>query len=86
METIVEAKQAMERAGLRARLMLDCSHGNSSAGYMNQVKQSANRISNGDIGIMGVSIKSNIFEGSFTSQEKNISLLTQRVGRQPGNT
>ena len=71
-ESIREAKQALEKTGLRARLMLDCGHGNSLENYRSQVKSAASRISSGDTSIMGVVIKSNISEGSFLVEQINL--------------
>jgi 3-deoxy-7-phosphoheptulonate synthase len=75
-ESIAESKQALEGAGVLARLMLDCSHCNSIEEYKNQAKSAANRIASGDVGIMGVSIKSNIFEGRLLSNRKTSSAYT----------
>jgi 3-deoxy-7-phosphoheptulonate synthase len=69
-ETIAEAEQALEKAGLRARLMLDCSHGDMPEDYKNQAKLAAGRIASGDTGIMGVMIKSNINEGCCLMKEE----------------
>jgi 3-deoxy-7-phosphoheptulonate synthase len=74
-ESIVEAEQALGKAGLRARLMLDCSHGISPEDYKNQSKAAAGRIASGDTGIMGVMIKSNIYEGSLSYKRKEIFYL-----------
>jgi 3-deoxy-7-phosphoheptulonate synthase len=72
-ESIAEAEQALEKAGLPARLMLDCSHGNSPEDYMGQLKLACSRISSGDTRILGVSIKSNIYEGSLSYKGKESS-------------
>jgi 3-deoxy-7-phosphoheptulonate synthase len=72
-ESIAEAEQALEKAELPARLMLDCSHGNSPEDYMVQLKLAGSRISSGDTGIMGVSIKSNIYEGSLSYKAEKFS-------------
>ncbi|KAI1503243.1 phospho-2-dehydro-3-deoxyheptonate aldolase [Biscogniauxia marginata] len=66
-KSIAEAKAALEKAGLRQRLMVDCSHGNSEKNHKNQPKVAANlaeQMSNGEMGIMGVMIESNINEGN----------------------
>lgn len=65
-KSIAEAKAALEKAGLNARLMVDCSHGNSLKDHKNQPKVAADlaaQISNGESGIMGLMIESNINEG-----------------------
>ncbi|RKF62610.1 Phospho-2-dehydro-3-deoxyheptonate aldolase, phenylalanine-inhibited [Erysiphe neolycopersici] len=64
---IHEAKKALVKAGFGGRLMVDCSHGNSLKDYRNQPKVAkvlAEQIQNGEDGIMGVMIESNINEGN----------------------
>jgi 3-deoxy-7-phosphoheptulonate synthase len=64
--SIHEAREKLEAKGMRARLMVDCSHGNSEKDHRNQPKVSAalaDQIRNGDDAIMGVMIESNINEG-----------------------
>ncbi|KAL9007621.1 MAG: hypothetical protein Q9173_007153 [Seirophora scorigena] len=66
-DSIREAKEALEKKGLRARLMVDCSHGNSLKDHRNQpkvVKDLAGQIEKGEEAIMGVMIESNINEGA----------------------
>jgi 3-deoxy-7-phosphoheptulonate synthase len=68
-ESIKEAKAALKKAGVRERLMVDCSHGNSLKNHKNQPKVAAvlaEQISKGEEGIMGVMIESNINEGKTT--------------------
>ena len=65
-QSIAEAKQALAKAGLSQRLMVDCSHGNSLKNHKNQPKvaaELAKQISAGETAIMGVMIESNINEG-----------------------
>ena len=65
-DSIREAKKALEAKKLRPRLMVDCSHANSKKDHRNQpkvVEDLASQIENGEEGIMGVMIESNIFEG-----------------------
>ncbi|KAL8826018.1 MAG: hypothetical protein Q9191_004055 [Dirinaria sp. TL-2023a] len=65
--SIKEAKEALQKKGLRQRLMVDCSHGNSLKDHKNQPKVVADlaaQIENGEEGIMGVMIESNINEGA----------------------
>lgn len=67
--SISEAKAALEKKGCRQRLMVDCSHGNSNKDHRNQPKVAkvvAEQIENGEEGIMGVMIESNINEGEST--------------------
>lgn len=63
---VVEAAQALSKAGLSPALMVDCSHGNSSKVAKNQIhvaKDLAKQLANGSKFIMGVMIESNIEEG-----------------------
>ncbi|KIW03311.1 3-deoxy-7-phosphoheptulonate synthase [Verruconis gallopava] len=64
---IAEAKEALAKAGVNGRLMVDCSHGNSSKNHKNQPKVAsdvARQIANGETAIMGVMIESNLNEGN----------------------
>lgn len=64
--SIAEAKAALGKKGVRERLMVDCSHGNSLKDHRNQPKVAAvvaEQIANGEEAIMGVMIESNIHEG-----------------------
>ncbi|OJJ43227.1 hypothetical protein ASPZODRAFT_146249 [Penicilliopsis zonata CBS 506.65] len=66
-ESIKEAKEKLTQKGLKPRLMVDCSHGNSLKDHRNQPKVAAvlaEQITAGETGIMGVMIESNINEGS----------------------
>ncbi|MCJ1238536.1 Phospho-2-dehydro-3-deoxyheptonate aldolase amt16 [Varicellaria rhodocarpa] len=66
-QSIRESKVALEKKGLRQRLMVDCSHGNSLKDHRNQPKVArdlAVQIESGEEAIMGVMIESNINEGS----------------------
>lgn len=65
-KSIAEAKAALAKSGLKQRLMVDCSHGNSLKNHKNQPKVAADlaeQISKGETGIMGVMVESNIGEG-----------------------
>lgn len=65
--SIAEAKAALEKAGLKQRLMVDCSHGNSLKNHKNQPKVAADlagQIAGGEEAICGVMIESNINEGN----------------------
>jgi 3-deoxy-7-phosphoheptulonate synthase len=85
--SIAEAKASLAKAGLRQRLMVDCSHGNSLKDHNNQPKVAdaiAKQLSAGETGIMGVMIESNINEGllSFpllaSTLELSLTTATQR--------
>lgn len=86
--SIKEAREALEKKGLNARLMIDCSHGNSEKNHKNQPKVAhvlAEQIAAGETGIMGVMIESNINEGMLVPV---IVYLTHTNGirRQPEGT
>ncbi|KAM3077586.1 3-deoxy-7-phosphoheptulonate synthase [Clarireedia jacksonii] len=66
-ESIQEAKAQLQKSGVRQRLMVDCSHGNSLKNHKNQPKVAAvlaEQIAGGEEAIMGVMIESNINEGA----------------------
>ncbi|KAL9100797.1 MAG: hypothetical protein Q9163_003877 [Psora crenata] len=66
-QSIQEAKAALAKKGLRQRLMVDCSHGNSLKDHRNQPKVAedlAGQIEAGEDAILGVMIESNINEGT----------------------
>ncbi|OBT69938.1 3-deoxy-7-phosphoheptulonate synthase [Pseudogymnoascus sp. 23342-1-I1] len=66
-KSIAEAKAALQKSGVRERLMVDCSHGNSQKDHRNQPKVAAvlaEQIAKGETAIMGVMIESNINEGN----------------------
>ncbi|KAL2209849.1 phospho-2-dehydro-3-deoxyheptonate aldolase [Sarocladium strictum] len=66
-KSIAEAKESLEKKGVRKSLMIDCSHGNSNKDHNNQPKVAsaiAEQLCNGEEAIMGVMIESNINEGS----------------------
>lgn len=69
-KSIAEAKEALQKSGVRERLMVDCSHGNSQKNHKNQPKVAATlaeQIEKGESAIMGVMIESNINEGKCLS-------------------
>jgi len=66
-KSIAEAKEKLTKLGLRTRLMVDCSHGNSEKNHKNQPKVAhalADQIAAGEGAIMGVMIESHINEGN----------------------
>lgn len=68
-KSIGEAKAALQKKGVRERLMVDCSHGNSLKDHRNQPKVAADlagQIAGGEHAIMGVMIESNINEGEYS--------------------
>lgn len=65
-EHVAAVRKDLEKANLPPRIMIDCSHGNSSKNHLNQPKVSksiAEQIRNGDSSIVGVMIESHINEG-----------------------
>ncbi|KAF8252697.1 3-deoxy-7-phosphoheptulonate synthase [Wilcoxina mikolae CBS 423.85] len=66
-DSIKAAKESLRAAKTQDRLMVDCSHGNSSKNHKNQPKVAADvaeQIANGEDCIMGVMIESHINEGN----------------------
>lgn len=85
--SIADAKSKLSAKGMRPRLMVDCSHGNSEKNHKNQPKVAAvlaEQIAAGEDAIMGVMIESNINEGEsfgdFTIYRK---LFVLTYARQP---
>ena len=71
--SIQAAKEALRAKGLKERLMVDCSHGNSLKDHRNQpkvVEDLAGQIESGEEAIMGVMIESNINEGGHYFSSK----------------
>ena len=69
-ESITQAKAALRKKGLAERVMVDCSHGNSLKDHRNQPKVAkviAEQLEQGEEGIMGVMVESNINEGERQS-------------------
>jgi 3-deoxy-7-phosphoheptulonate synthase len=65
-ESVNEAAEALEQAGLPARLMIDFSHGNSFKQYKRQLlvaEDVSQQIAAGDERIIGVMVESNLKEG-----------------------
>ena len=61
-----EAVNQLKAKGLRGRLMIDCSHGNSSRNHVNQqevARDVAEQVARGSNAILGVMIESNLVEG-----------------------
>lgn len=85
-KSISEAKSKLREKGMRERLMVDCSHGNSEKNHKNQPKVAASladQIAKGEDAIMGVMIESNINEGEQTHVNANDGTeLTMELGSQ----
>ena len=74
--SIAEAKVKLNAKGMRPRLMVDCSHGNSEKNHRNQPKVAAvlaEQLAAGEDAIMGVMIESNINEGEFSNFDSDHS-------------
>jgi 3-deoxy-7-phosphoheptulonate synthase len=66
-ESVTKTSDALEKAGLRRGLMVDCSHGNSSKDFRRQpvvAHAVAEQLAAGSRDIMGVMIESNLVEGN----------------------
>lgn len=75
-KSIAEAREKLSQKGLNARLMVDCSHGNSEKNHKNQPKVAhalAEQIASGETAIMGVMIESHIDEGKCASRVATIT-------------
>jgi 3-deoxy-7-phosphoheptulonate synthase len=87
-KSIAEAKEALQKSGVRQRLMVDCSHGNSLKDHRNQPKVAADlagQIANGEQAIMGVMIESNINEGKFSIVGDRFDILLTFSRRTEGS-
>jgi 3-deoxy-7-phosphoheptulonate synthase len=66
-EHIRSAKQALKQKGQRENIMVDCSHANAAKNFHNQPRVAMNvagQIAQGETGIVGVMIESNLNEGN----------------------
>jgi 3-deoxy-7-phosphoheptulonate synthase len=66
-ESVKKTSDALEKAGLRRGLMVDCSHGNSSKDFKRQPivgRAIAEQLAAGSRDIIGVMIESNLVEGN----------------------
>jgi 3-deoxy-7-phosphoheptulonate synthase len=67
LETIKSTAGALEKAGLRRGLMVDCSHGNSNKDFRRQplvARALAEQIASGERDVIGVMLESNLVEGN----------------------
>ncbi len=66
-EAVEAAAALLARDGLPARLMVDCSHGNSNKDYRRQgevLRQVAEQVRGGSVHVMGVMLESHLVEGN----------------------
>jgi 3-deoxy-7-phosphoheptulonate synthase len=64
--SVAFASMSLEQGGLRARIMVDCSHGNAQGSHMRQVdvlESVASQVNAGDTRLIGVMIESNLVAG-----------------------
>ena len=66
-ESVKATKEALRKKSQREVMMIDCSHGNSKKDHRNQplvARNIGDQLRNGEEGIVGVMIESNIHEGN----------------------
>ena len=66
-EAVEAAAAQLSADGLPARLMVDCSHGNSNKDYRRQgevLREVAEQVSSGSLHVMGVMLESHLVEGN----------------------
>jgi 3-deoxy-7-phosphoheptulonate synthase len=79
--SVAACRKELEKAGLRQRIMIDCSHGNSNKDHNKQPAVFAaviDQVVQGDRSIVGMMVESNLFEGS-QSIPKNLAELKYGV-------
>jgi 3-deoxy-7-phosphoheptulonate synthase len=67
LDAVQAAAAQLGRDGLPARLMVDCSHGNSNKDYRRQaevLREVADQVRAGSIHVMGVMLESHLVEGN----------------------
>lgn len=80
-QSVAECEQQIHRASLAARLVVDCSHGNSAKDYLRQRAVCDNvfeQINTGNQSIIGIMLESNLHQGS-QSCDKPLSELKYGV-------
>ncbi len=73
--SVDEASALLKKAGLPARIMIDCSHANSRKIQKRQryvCRDVCSQLSDGDLRIMGVMVESNLVEGSQNLSDGNL--------------
>ncbi|CAO3675934.1 3-deoxy-7-phosphoheptulonate synthase [Rhizopus azygosporus] len=79
---VKEAKEMLQKAGLPAAIMIDCSHGNSNKDHRNQPKVAqviADQIAQGEDALVGVMIESHLREGRQNVPEEGPCALEYGV-------
>jgi len=80
-ESVKHCEQILEKEGLRKKIMIDCSHGNSNKDHKNQPKvfqAVIDQVAAGNESIVGMMVESNLSEGS-QSIPKDLSQLKYGV-------
>ena len=73
--SVDEASSKLEKAGLKSRIMIDCSHANSQKMHTRQryvCRDVCSQVASGDNRIMGVMVESNLVEGNQKLSEGNL--------------
>jgi 3-deoxy-7-phosphoheptulonate synthase len=66
-ESVKRCEEALAKEGLRKKIMIDCSHGNSNKDHRRQpvvFESVIEQVLNGNESIVGMMVESNLFEGS----------------------
>ncbi len=72
-KSIARCEEELQKNGLRQKIVVDCSHGNSNKDHRNQPKVLAScikQIKHGNQSIVGFMVESNLFEGNQPIPEK----------------
>jgi len=81
-ESVNKTASRLEQTGLSPRVMIDCSHGNSSKDHKKQsivLKSVCKQLENGSQHILGVMIESNLIEGNQPMKDLNQLTYGQSV-------
>ncbi|MCH1918411.1 3-deoxy-7-phosphoheptulonate synthase [Shewanella sp. A3A] len=79
-DSVAQSAEQLHKAGLTARLVIDCSHGNSSKDHNRQPIVCQNvfdQINSGNTSIIGIMLESHLFEGN---QSVSLPLSELRYG------
>lgn len=79
---VADAKQELEKAGLAPVVMIDFSHANSNKQFKRQMlvgEDVCQQIANGDQGIIGVMVESNLIEGNQQLESDNPLVYGQSI-------
>ncbi|KAB2579929.1 putative phospho-2-dehydro-3-deoxyheptonate aldolase protein [Lasiodiplodia theobromae] len=81
-DSVKAAREALKAKGQKEVMMIDCSHGNSNKNHRNQpivAATIADQIREGETGIVGVMIESNIHEGNQKVPPEGPSALKRGI-------